>query len=147
MSLRNGGKLSASDRRKVFDDLLKTANETLDGVVTHEDFCAALRRNDVDLEEAETRRLFRELDTDGDGKVVLGRDAVKRKAAKAFEAYDANKDGLVSKAEMARLSGTKLSRAQIVNIFKHLDRDADGFLSRAELTDVMIRASAEKQNK
>ena len=49
-----------------------------------------------------------------------------------FAMMDANDDGTVSAAEFAKMSGA--GAAQDADAFKLMDRDGDGFASRAEVT-------------
>ena len=73
-----------------------------------------------------------------------GQKAIAERAEMAFQAYDKNNDGLVSQKEMARISGKKLSKAQINAAFINNDVDGDGYLNRSELAGMLRKASQQK---
>ena len=77
-------------------------------------------------------------------KVVLSKDVLMKKANAAFSAYDGNKDGVISKGEMARISGGKLTREQIEKCFESFDTDGDGYLSKKEFANMMVKRGGEK---
>lgn len=61
------------------------------------------------------------------------------KAELAIKAYDRNHDGMVSKYEMAVVSGKKLSKEQIDRCFEINDKDGDGYLNSQEMADMLRR--------
>ena len=92
------------------------------GLITMQEFEAAVkglhgRRHDV----------MKHLDKDGDG--LISRDEAQSapRLAKHFDQIDTNKDGFLSKDELAA-ARTRIKDA----IFAHIDTDADGRISRDE---------------
>ena len=99
------------------------------------------------MDKQELLKLFMQADQDRDGKIETKAEDIRAKAKAAFEAYDANKDNLVSPSEMARISGTRLNRQQIRLVFQLNDEDRDGYLNRNEMLNMMKRGSAGKPRK
>ncbi|TRY68487.1 hypothetical protein TCAL_01381 [Tigriopus californicus] len=66
-------------------------------------------------------------------------EELKVKAELAIKAYDRNRDGMVSKYEMAVVSGKKLSKEQIDRCFEINDKDGDGYLNSQEMADMLRR--------
>ena len=105
-----------------------------DGCVSVEEYLYVLKRHKVHMEKGDLKRMFYMCDTDCDGKVSYDRN---KQVKAAFNAYDRNKDGRVSKQEMASLSGNKLSKKAIELIFEKYDKNHDGYLNKDEMAEMM----------
>ncbi|MFD9049688.1 EF-hand domain-containing protein [Streptomyces zaomyceticus] len=92
------------------------------------------------------------VDTNKDGKVDLDeilamvdllptmREVVAATAETVFDAVDENGDGRISPVEHRRLVDTWHGETvDIADVFDHLDQDRDGYLSRAEFTELWIQ--------
>ena len=99
--------------------------------------------------EAAARRSFQVFDRDGDGKITreeaervrVGPTRDRSRIAQEFDTYDADSNGSVSLAEFTRQFGTRRPRpraperdreATAERIFKQLDADGDGQITREE---------------
>ena len=71
-------------------------------------------------------------------------DIIQEKARLAFNAYDRNRDGYLTKAEMKRTSKS-MTEAQIDAVFEKYDRNKDGRLDFEEFKELM--ESNSKTNK
>ena len=82
-----------------------------------------------------TRDYLQRMDTDGDGRVSL--DEYLAWMTYAFDAMDADGDGVLSPSEQPGGKGKALSRSQhrarLGERFKRQDANRDGFLSATEL--------------
>ncbi len=93
--------------------------------------------------------LFKILDKDNDGKISLeeAENAPKKKLAENFDLIDGNSDGFIDKEEVAKLSSMiqngRKGKPNPEMIFKFLDRDKDGKLSRAEAENAPKKKLAE----
>jgi Ca2+-binding EF-hand superfamily protein len=65
-----------------------------------------------------------EVDTNGDGRVT------REEWSRAFDRYDANQDGVLTTREIQ--AGARAAVSPYVERFESLDRDHDGYVSRAE---------------
>ena len=72
-------------------------------------------------------------------------DIVHEKARLAFNAYDRNRDGYLTKAEMKKTS-KMMTEAQIDAVFDKYDKNKDGKLSFEEFKDLMESHSREKRS-
>ena len=72
-------------------------------------------------------------------------DIVLEKAKLAFNAYDRNRDGYLTKAEMKRTSKS-MTDAQIDAVFEKYDRNKDGKLDFDEFKELMESNSKSKKN-
>ncbi len=80
---------------------------------------------------AEVDSRFRQLDTDGDGKVTRA-EFNAGFADRLFSIYNRQKDGVITKQEWDAVERANESRTE--SSFRALDRNHDGKLTRAELT-------------
>ena len=71
-------------------------------------------------------------------------DIVLEKAKLAFNAYDRNRDGYLTKAEMKRTSKS-MTDAQIDAVFEKYDRNKDGKLDFEEFKELMESNSKSKR--
>lgn len=71
-------------------------------------------------------------------------DIVQEKARLAFNAYDRNRDGYLTKAEMKRTSKS-MTEAQIDAVFEKYDRNKDGRLDFEEFKELMESNSKTKR--
>ena len=72
----------------------------------------------------------------GAAAVSGGKDTLHEKAKLAFNAYDRNRDGFLTKAELKKTS-KKMTEAQIEAVFEKYDRNKDGKLDFEEFKDLM----------
>ena len=72
-------------------------------------------------------------------------DIIQEKARLAFNAYDRNRDGYLTKAEMKRTSKT-MTEAQIDAVFEKYDKNKDGKLDFEEFKELMESNSKSKSN-
>ena len=73
-------------------------------------------------------------------------DIVLEKARLAFNAYDRNRDGYLTKAEMKRTSKS-MTDAQIDAVFEKYDRNKDGKLDFEEFKELMESNSKSKSSR
>jgi Ca2+-binding EF-hand superfamily protein len=128
---------------KVFD----TADTNKDGFVSKDELSAVMGKNGENID-----KLFSKVDTDGDGLISRTEDETFRKQMtermqqnesaasgvsgmppspeKIFDTADTNKDGFVSKDELAAVMGK--NGENIDKLFSKVDTDGDGLISRTE---------------
>jgi Ca2+-binding EF-hand superfamily protein len=136
--IKNGGEGMAGASgmvppEKVFD----TADTNKDGSVTKEELAAVIG-------EGGTDKLFSQIDTNGDNLISSSEDETFRESMagasgmsgasgmpppeKVFDTADTNKDGVVSKEELAAVMGS----GNADKLFSKIDTDGDGLISRTE---------------
>ena len=124
-------KLTADELPPERKDAILRADANKDGAVTLEEFAARPRQILVRRIEVE----FKALDADSDGKLTKAEvDAARGKPMLLLMA-DANKDGVVTKEELAKaFTGRGGQAGQPVSdrVFEALDADKDGKISAAE---------------
>jgi len=121
------GKLAADELPPERKDSILRADANKDGAVTFEEFAARSRQFLVRRVEVE----FKALDTDGDGKLTKAEvDAARGKPTLLLIA-DANKDGVVTKEELAKAFTSRGGQVSD-RVFEALDADKDGKISAAE---------------
>jgi Ca2+-binding EF-hand superfamily protein len=121
------GKLTADELPAERKESILRADANKDGAVTFEEFAARPRQFLVRRIEAE----FKALDADGDGKLTKAEvDAARGKPMLLLMA-DANKDGVVTKEELAKAFAGRGNQVSD-RVFAALDADKDGKISAAE---------------
>lgn len=121
------GKLAADELPPERKDSILRADANKDGAVTFEEFAARPRQFLVRRIEVE----FKALDADGDGKLTKAEADAARGKPMLLLMADANKDGVVTKEELAKAFTGR--RGQISDrVFEALDADKDGKISAAE---------------
>jgi Ca2+-binding EF-hand superfamily protein len=121
------GKLTADELPAERKDAILRADANKDGAVTLDEFQARPRQFLVRRVEVE----FKALDADGDGRLTKAEiDAVRGKPMLLLIA-DADKDGAVTKDELARAFAGRRGQAS-GRVFQALDADKDGKISAAE---------------
>ena len=73
-----------------------------------------------------------------------GADNLHEKAKLAFNAYDRNRDGYLTKAELKKTS-KRMTDAQIEAVFERFDRNKDGKLDFDEFKDLMESNRKQKE--
>lgn len=134
---KNGnGRISVREYVKIFsehgiavaeDEVRKVselANEN--GEVTKDDF----------LHYAKTSDFFRQqMDKTDEDSVMAKKEAI-AKAERAFNIFDKDNDGYITKDEFAKMS-KKLNKDQIEAVFSKFDKDGDGVLSFEEFKKML----------
>jgi Ca2+-binding EF-hand superfamily protein len=121
------GKLAADELPPERKDSLLRADANKDGAVTFEEFAARPRQFLVRRIEVE----FKALDANGDGKLTKAEADAARGKPMLLLMADANKDGVVTKEELAKAFTGR--RGQVSDrVFEALDADKDGKISAAE---------------
>jgi len=134
---KNGnGRISVREYVKIFsehgiavaeDEVRKVselANEN--GEVTKDDF----------LHYAKTSDFFRQQMDKTDGDSVMAKKEAIAKAERAFNIFDKDNDGYITKDEFAKMS-KKLNKDQIEAVFSKFDKDGDGVLSFEEFKKML----------
>ena len=73
-------------------------------------------------------------------------DIVQEKARLAFNAYDRNRDGYLTKSEMKKTS-KNMTEAQIDAVFEKYDKNKDGKLEFEEFKELMTSNAKNKNSK
>lgn len=115
--------------RAAFDRLLKRGDANRDGKLQLEELRALGVKLQVLIGQSVRGPRFQAADKDGDGKLSRaefpGRPAV-------FDRIDADKDGFLTREEVARFQPVGPSAAPLSPRFRAMDKDGDGKLSREE---------------
>lgn len=126
------GKLTADELPPERREFAMRADANKDGAVTFDEFAARPRQFLVRRIEAE----FKALDADGDGKLTKAEADAARGKPMLLLLADANKDGAVTKEELAKAfagrGGAARGDAVGDRVFEALDADKDGKISAAE---------------
>ena len=77
------------------------------------------------------------------GATAIGNTSIIEKAKLAFNAYDRNRDGYLTKAELRKTS-KRMTDAQIDAVFEKYDKNKDGKLDFEEFKDLMENNSKNK---
>ena len=80
--------------------------------------------------------MFTELKKNYDNLHFFGNEVAQKQEELAFEFYDKDGDGYITKAEIGKLSKT-LTKEQIDKVFTRFDSDGDGRISYAEFRKMM----------
>jgi Ca2+-binding EF-hand superfamily protein len=121
------GKLTADELAGERRELVIRADANKDGAVTFDEFAARSRQFLVRRVEAE----FKAIDADGDGKLTKAEADAARGKPLLLLLADANKDGAVTKEELAKAYAGRGGAASD-RVFEALDADKDGKISTAE---------------
>jgi Ca2+-binding EF-hand superfamily protein len=125
------GKLTADELPAERKDAILRADANKDGAVTIDEFAARPRQFLVRRVEVE----FKALDADSDSKLTKAEVDAARGKPMLLLIADANKDGVVTKEELAKAFASRRGQAgQPVSdrVFEALDADKDGKISAAE---------------
>ncbi len=121
------GKLAGDELPAERKDAILRADANKDGAVSFEEFAARPRQFLVRRVEVE----FKALDGDGDGKLTKAEVDAARGKPMLLLIADANKDGAVTKEELAKAFASR--RGQVSErVFQALDADKDGKIGTAE---------------
>jgi Ca2+-binding EF-hand superfamily protein len=122
--------------RAAFERLLKRGDTNQDGKLQLEELRALGEKARVLVGLAVSGPRFQAADKDGDGKLSRaefpGRPAM-------FDRIDADKDGFITRAEVARLSPAGTPAGPLPPRFRAMDKDGDGKLSQDEFTGPATR--------
>jgi serine/threonine protein kinase len=121
--------------RNVFD-AFDTSNN---GVISLEEFKAAMQKSDHQYSEEVIEQIFRSIDVGADGEVYYleflaatleahGRIAEER-LAEAFDRIDSDDSGKISKKNLRDLLGKDYSEAKVDRMLQEVDMDNDGEIS------------------
>jgi len=136
-----------------------------DGILSADEYYEIFQTHGLTIDREWIERTIAQNDKDGDGGISLEEfiemnisrgkhkskiseaksqsDIVLEKARLAFNAYDRNRDGYLTKAEMKRTSKS-MTDAQIDAVFEKYDRNKDGKLDFEEFKELMESNSKSK---
>ena len=97
-------------------------------------FCLFKQVETKDSEHA--NQMFTELEKRYDNVHFFGDEVARQQEELAFEFYDKDGDGYITKAEIGKLSKS-LTKEQIEKVFTRFDADGDGRISYAEFRKMM----------
>ena len=97
-------------------------------------FCLLKQVETKDFEHA--NQMFNELEKRYDNVHFFGHEDARQQEELAFEFYDKDGDGYITKAEIGKLSKS-LTKEQIEKVFTRFDADGDGRISYAEFRKMM----------
>ena len=97
-------------------------------------FCFLKQVETKDFEHA--NQMFNELEKRYDNVHFFGHEDARQQEELAFEFYDKDGDGYITKAEIGKLSKS-LTKEQIDKVFTRFDADGDGRISYAEFRKMM----------
>ena len=138
----------SNNKQNAFEDFDKDK----DGLVSLDEIRLHLLETGKGISEIELQDLFNKADTNGDGKidvteftklVELLRDrdcSIDPALLKAFEQFDTDRDGLVSKEEVRstlQASGKDLSDSELEICFNEADTNKDGKIDVTEFSDLV----------
>jgi Ca2+-binding EF-hand superfamily protein len=116
--------------RPAFDRLVKLADKNGDGKIEREEYRDMLLRARDSAASGQAGR-FAAMDKDGDGKVSRQEF---QGPAPMFDRVDADKDGFITKAEVAAFRPGPGTPAQLAQRIKSMDKNGDGKTTREEFT-------------
>ena len=138
----------SNNKQNAFEDFDKDK----DGLVSLDEIRLHLLETGKGISEIELQDLFNKADTNGDGKidvteftklVELLRDrdySIDPALLKAFELFDTDRDGLVSKEEVRstlQASGKDLSDSELESCFNEADTNKDGKIDVTEFSNLV----------
>jgi len=121
------GKLTGDELPPERRDAIMRADADKDGAVTLDEFAARARQFLVRRVDAE----FKAIDADGDGKLTRAEVDAARGKPLILLLADTNKDGAVTKEELAKAFASRRSDVS-ERVFEALDADKDGKIGAAE---------------
>jgi len=123
-------------QRKAFDGVFAKFDHNQNGKLFLKDYYDELKNHDIELDEAEKKKIEALADIHGQ---VSKHDFQKySKSSALFQSLDQNKDGIVNVTEMT-------SKAEMA--FKALDKNNDGYLSKNEFNKLLKNLSKEQAAK
>lgn len=97
--------------------------------------------------DSSMHKLFKQIDTDGDGKI--SKKEMDNFRSTKINTADLNKDGALSLAEFEPVYH-ELTRTRMVRTFQSLDTDGDGLISKEEMDarfDMMMKRMEQKEGR
>jgi len=110
-------------------------DDNKDGEICFAEFVVGVRSLGMDFEEEMLRGEFNQLDRDGNGVISLAEFCMWRREQfeEKFDLIDADGNGSISPEELrAFLASCKVQKGAIERVFRTLDRNRDGRISKAE---------------
>jgi Ca2+-binding EF-hand superfamily protein len=141
----------SSDRRQqdALEKAFQKADVNGDGYLSPDEYYRILKEHGIQCSREEILQIIKIADKDHDGVIsreeFLGEPAQKSssrrgstadKADVAFNAFDKNRDGYITKGEMLKTS-KNLTKKQVQAVFELNDTDHDGKLTREEFHEFM----------
>lgn len=149
----------SSDRRQreALEAAFKKADKNGDGFLSADEYYRILKDHGVDCSYDEIRNIMQIADKDHDGKIskeeFCGEDPSKpknlepeAKAELAFNVFDRNHDGYITKNEMLKAS-KNLTKAQVDAVFQRNDNNHDGKLTLEEFQEFMQHHHQQQEKK
>jgi len=155
------------EQRKCLETAFEAADKNGDGVLSVDEYYDIFQAHGLTIDREWIERTIAQNDKDGDGGISLDEfiemnkiklnkqrsdherktqsDIVHEKARLAFNAYDRNRDGYLTKAEMKKTS-KMMTEAQIDAVFDKYDKNKDGKLSFEEFKHLMESHNKEKRS-
>lgn len=151
------------EQRKCLEVAFEAADKNGDGVLSADEYYEIFQTHGLTIDREWIERTIAQNDKDGDGGISLEEfiemntrgkmragassssghghnkcpaDIVLEKARLAFNAYDRNRDGYLTKAELRKTS-KKMTEAQIDAVFEKYDKNKDGKLDFEEFKELM----------
>jgi len=147
----------SSDRRQreALEAAFKKADANGDGFLTADEYYRILKDHGVDCSYDEIMHIMQIADKDHDGKIsreeFVGQEKTKpksmgteEKAELAFNVFDKNHDGYITKNEMLKAS-KNLTKEQVDAVFQRNDGNHDGKLTLQEFQEFMHHHEKKKQ--
>lgn len=158
------------EQRKCLESAFEAADKNGDGILSADEYYEIFQTHGLSIDREWIERTIAQNDKDGDGGISLEEfiemnisrnkqknarnpaeadrrsqaDIVQEKARLAFNAYDRNRDGYLTKAEMKRTSKS-MTEAQIDAVFEKYDKNKDGRLEFDEFKELMVSNSKPKK--
>lgn len=136
------------EAKSVFREFDKDKN----GVICAQELGTALRMLGLNPTMKEVQNMINEIDQNGDGMIDFDEflaflkrsykepDEVKMELKKAFQVFDLNKDGFISRAELQSVltkMGEKLTEKEVDEMMEKADKNGDGKIDYEEYVDTM----------
>lgn len=160
------------EQRKNLEDAFEAADKNGDGVLSADEYYEIFQTHGLTIDKEWIQRTIAQNDKDGDGGISLeefiemnirgklksghggagASDAsshkrpstIAEKAKLAFNVYDRNRDGYLTKAELRKTS-KRMTDAQIDAVFEKYDKNKDGKLDFNEFKDLMEARSKSQE--